>query len=649
MKVGSPERTPDPRRALQEHFGFSAFREGQQEVVSLLLEGHSVLAILPTGGGKSLCYQLPALLLPGLTVVVSPLLALMKDQVDGLQARGIPAARLDSSLSPEEVMAVWQALEEGGLRLLYVAPERLGNASFRERLAGKHVSLLAIDEAHCVSEWGHNFRPDYLKLGRWAKRGKVDRVLALTATATPSVAREVRKAFGIRKAEQVQTSFRQANLSFGVTPCETGERLERLAERLERLEGPAVVYVTLQRTAEEVAHQLRAKQFKARAYHAGMRAEDRAELQEAFLGNEVRIMVATIAFGMGIDKPDIRAVFHYNLPKTLENYVQECGRAGRDGEMARCELFACGDDRRVLENFIHADTPSPKALEQLLRTLLRSEKWFHISLYELSHSLDLRPTVIETVIAYLERRGLLESKGSFWKEYRLRPLSSVEKMVAGRSGQEARLVRRLFELGETARTWTTIEVEEVASGLNLSPSRLRALVTSLQESGEVAWQQRGFRKEFLRRGEVENWGHLLTDFRERFSQREEREESRFQRVVDYAESRACLVKQLLAYFGERGAKACGTCSSCLGERKGPRRLPTSPTQEISQDLRRRMTALVEENLAPLRTGRQLARFLAGISSPATTRTRLSHHDLFGSLSELGFREILAEAEGLVGS
>src|SRR4051812_34041182 len=324
---------------LSAPFGFDAFRPGQQRVVEALLAGRSALAVFPTGGGKSLCYQLPSLLLDGVTVVVSPLIALMKDQIDFLAAHGVDAARLDSSLGPDEVREVAARLRAGSLKLLYVSPERFNNERFLAQLAGTRIALFAVDEAHCISEWGHNFRPDYLKLAQRARELDAERVLALTATATPAVVADICAGFGIDEADSVVTGFYRPNLTLLTTPAPAAERDRMLLDRLrERPPGPTIVYVTLQRTALRVASLLAAAGLPARPYHAGMASEERVAVQEWWTGSDRAVVVATIAFGMGIDKADVRYVYHYNLPKGLESYSQEIGRAGRDGEPSTCEL-----------------------------------------------------------------------------------------------------------------------------------------------------------------------------------------------------------------------------------------------------------------------------------------------------------------------
>src|SRR5215210_6830163 len=292
-----------PLEVLAARFGFESFRPGQAQVVDALLAGRSALAVFPTGAGKSLCYQLPALLLDGTTIVVSPLIALMKDQIDFLRRSGIEAARLDSSLDAAEQREIFERLRSGALKLLYVAPERFNNERFLAQLARTRISLFAVDEAHCISEWGHNFRPDYLKLAERALGLAAERVLALTATATPAVVADIRAGFGIEEADAVVTGFYRPNLTLLTTPVTARERDERLLERLrERPPGSTIVYVTLQRTSLRIAELLAEAALPARPYHAGMGAEDRVAVQEWWAASGHAIVVATIAFGMGIDK-----------------------------------------------------------------------------------------------------------------------------------------------------------------------------------------------------------------------------------------------------------------------------------------------------------------------------------------------------------
>lgn len=281
---------------LLKHFGFDQFRPGQDRVIQSLLDGRSALAVFPTGAGKSLCYQLPALAFEGITLVVSPLIALMKDQIDFLTARGIAAARLDSSLGLDETRAIADKLASGALKLLYVAPERFNNERFLAQIGRAKLSMLAIDEAHCISEWGHNFRPDYLKIADFAKSLGAERVLALTATATPSVVADIRKAFDIADDDAVVTGFYRPNLRLATTPVTAEKRDAVLLERLQkRPPGPTIVYVTLQKTAERIAKMLSGAGLPAEAYHAGMESDERSAIQERWMASDKGIVVATIA------------------------------------------------------------------------------------------------------------------------------------------------------------------------------------------------------------------------------------------------------------------------------------------------------------------------------------------------------------------
>jgi len=335
------------------------------------------------------------LTLPGLTLVVSPLIALMKDQIDRLKARAIAAERLDSTLGAAELAAVMSAVRGGQVKLLYVAPERFNNERFRAAIRRVRVSLFAVDEAHCISEWGHNFRPDFLKLARFAKQCRAERVLALTATATPQVIADVCRGLDIAPGFAVRTGFYRPNLTLLMTPITAVDRDTTLLDRLRsRPAGPAIVYVTLQRTAKEVAMQLAEAGFPARPYHAGMEDDERAAVQEGFAASERAIVVATIAFGMGIDKANIRYVYHYNLPKSLENLSQEIGRAGRDGLPSTCETFVCPGDLNALENFAYGDTPGPESVRGFVREVFALGEEFDVSLYDVSAAHDIRQLVV---------------------------------------------------------------------------------------------------------------------------------------------------------------------------------------------------------------------------------------------------------------
>jgi ATP-dependent DNA helicase RecQ len=636
---------------LRAQFGHAAFRPGQEQVMQTLLEGRSALALFPTSAGKSLCYQLPALLMEGVTLVISPLIALMKDQVQALQARGIAAARLDSSLSADEARQVYDDLRTGTLKLLYIAPERLMNEAFVERLKRLRIAMMAVDEAHCISEWGHNFRPEYLRLAHVAKELNIHPVLALTATATPSVAKDIRNAFDISQGDHVQTSFHRANLHYRITPCAADKRKAYLTKVLLKRKVPSIVYVTLQHTAEEVATHLQKSGVNALAYHAGLPDEQRHEAQDRFMSGEVDVIVATIAFGMGIDKSDIRAVYHYNLPKTLENYMQETGRAGRDGKVSVCELLACGDDCIVLENFTFGDTPTPQALRQLIDHLLRQGEEFDFSLYELSGSTDIRPLVIETVLTNLELRGIVRPLGSFYSTYQYQFVQPESRILAGHKPERQAFLRRFFSCGRRGPKWTTVNPDEAAVEMGEPRERILKALTWLQESGDITLKPSGSRQRYRLCADAaqRDPNVIAQQMQDLFAHRETRDIARLRQVLELAGHRGCLVRWLLRYFGEELEADCGTCTSCKEKAEGmdgseARAIPLSARPAITTEHVATIRELLNGRPTSLRTPRQLTRFLCGITSPATTREKLTKHDAFGMLERVTFADVMTQAE-----
>ena len=641
--------TPTPATAaardiLAERFGFDSFRPGQQHVVESLLAGRSALAVFPTGAGKSLCYQLPALMLDGVTVVVSPLIALMKDQIDFLTAQGIDAARLDSSLGLDEARGVSDRLRAGTLKLLYVAPERFNNERFLAQLEQTKIALFAVDEAHCISEWGHNFRPDYLKLATRARELGAERVLALTATATPAVVDDIRAGFGIDDADAIVTGFYRPNLTMLATPVRASERDQQLIDRLrERPPGSTIVYVTLQRTALRVAALLAAAGLPARAYHAGMNADDRVDVQEWWTGSDRNIVVATIAFGMGIDKADVRYVYHLNLPKGLESYSQEIGRAGRDGIPSICELFACADDVPTLENFAYGDTPTRDALAGLLAEVFAHDdgEQFAVAEYDLSSRHDVRPLVLKTILTYLELDGFLHQGTPFYAGYSLKPTTgSLEDVFASFDPERAAFLERVVATGKTGRIWTSVDPEAAAAALGEERERVIAALGYLEQQGLVELKPSEARQRYTLLSRPDAAADLLDRLVGRFEQREQAETTRIQRVVSLVTHDGCQVNELVAYFGEDRAEPCGHCSFCLtGE---ARQLPApEPSPEIDTLVDRgELGALAAMHPDALGAPRQRARFLCGLTSPATTRAKLTRGSLFGALAPLRFADVL---------
>ena len=449
------------QKLLTETFGYEAFRHEQEGAIGRILAGANALTVFPTGAGKSLLpglpssppmspfewspdkSQIPAIAFEkldledksrppgehGVTIVVSPLIALMKDQVDALQQRNVPADCIDSTKTWEQQQQTHAALREGKLRILYCAPERLNNEGFvatMQHVRGG-VRLLAVDEAHCVSEWGHSFRPEYLKVARFADEIKAERIICLTATATPKVIEDICSAFKILPEGVFRTSAYRPNLNLYAQAVTTKQdKYPLIFQFLSANPGPTLVYVTLQKQSEVLAADLRDQGFDAVAFHAGIKTDDKIKVQDNFLANRVRIVVATIAFGMGIDKPDIRNILHFDLSSTVEEYCQQVGRAGRDEKPSNCMFYICPDDWYIRENFARGDLPSPNSLRGLMLDIFSDENAVKPvgESFKTNHSIqgrnfDIRANPLATIYAALELRfGLIRAITPEYSEYK---------------------------------------------------------------------------------------------------------------------------------------------------------------------------------------------------------------------------------------
>ena len=410
----------DLQAALKEHFGFPSFLPGQEETIRHTLDGDDAIVIMPTGKGKSLCYQLTALLLEGVTVVVSPLIALMKDQVDGLVARGLPATFINSSLTWHEMSHRIRELERGSYKLVYVAPERFRSRRFLEVLENCRVSLVAVDEAHCISHWGHDFRPEYLRLGTVLTRFPQARAMALTATATPYVREDIVQQLGLGREGRSEPrllvfGLDRPNLRLVVSRTANHQaKLDRVIEILDEWES-GIVYCATRKQAEKVHSLLRDAGRKAGLYHAGLRDRERLAIQDRFMGKEVPVVVATNAFGMGVDRTDLRFVVHWDLPGSVEAYYQEIGRAGRDGSPALCELLYNYADVRTQEFFLDAANPEPFLLERTWRVLRRTcspeePRIQPLPAWTREISSDASDLSIRTLFSLLERSQLIRQE-----------------------------------------------------------------------------------------------------------------------------------------------------------------------------------------------------------------------------------------------
>ena len=672
------EKVVDPlgraRTALKETFGFESFREGQARAIEAIVSGRDVLVIMPTGSGKSLCYQIPALVLPGITLVVSPLIALMKDQVDALSLRGVPVSFINSSLSAEEQWTRLQELEQGRYKLVYVAPERFRSRAFRAALDQIPVSLLAIDEAHCISQWGHDFRPDYRRLKAVRSRiGQVP-VIALTATATPDVRQDVIRELEMTDALEIVTGFDRPNLEFEVSKARSradkAEALQDLVRDVTRRFADAgspagIIYTGTRKRTEEVAEMLNSMDGgtssagpHCRAYHAGLEPNERRAVQEDFMQGRLPWVAATNAFGMGVDKSDIRFVVHYDLPGSVEAYYQEVGRAGRDGQPARCVLLFAEGDRRLQEFFIEGSNPDRRTIRAvyeflfclgenpIFRTLVDLEATFQSSGFSPCDN----PLVFRSSVAILERAGALERLDHFdnlaevtpnavpWPPNPYPARASVKHSVYDALG-------RVFHRSEGEPS--SVSLERWAQELSLSVESLRRALAQLAADGAIRYLP-PFRGRAIRLppGPVSP-AEMGIDF-EALRRRRERDFERLEEVLRFARSRRCRRDAILRYFGEPiPQKPCGRCDRCGTTVGGA--LPPRPLQASEAIVVRKILSGVARARGRCGRGRVID-MLRGSKSQGVVELGLHNLSTYGILQEQsrrGLEEIFdqLEAEG----
>jgi ATP-dependent DNA helicase RecQ len=636
------------KKLLQKYFGFNTFLKGQEDVIHKVLDHQSAAAIFPTGAGKSLCYQLPAMVLPGMTLVVSPLLSLMKDQLDFLQANNIPAARLDSTLAKNEYNAILESAKNGELKILMIAVERFKNERFRSHLQKMNVSLLVVDEAHCISEWGHNFRPEYLKLPAYQKEFGINQTLLLTATATTRVRDDMCAKFNILKDNVFVTGFYRDNLFLQITPTGNSEKKNQLLQRIQKTpQEPTIVYVTLQKTAEDVAAFLCANNINAHPYHAGMENENREQIQNKFMDGTLACIVATIAFGMGIDKKDIRRIIHYDLPKSIENYSQEIGRSGRDGRPALCEVLANRDSLHILENFVYGDTPEKNSILHLLRGIKENKGFvWEIKTTTLANELNIRILPLKTLLVYLAMEEIIRPKFTYFEEYSFKYKTEPTTILNRFEGERKQFVTAVLNHCHTKKIWTAVDIPAILDSYDTDRQRILAALEYFEEKNWIDLQSRQAVDVYDILTQAFNIDEMAEKMYALFKKKERLEIQRIHKMVDFFESDACISKQLAGYFGEHLAKErCGHCSFC---QSGKAVLQTTtelaPLSQFEfKTIAAEFTQAVGEQFSEV----NLTKFLCGIYTPVFTKLKIKRLPYFGILESYPFLEVknwIARAE-----
>lgn len=631
------------QQQLNQIFGFDSFRAGQEQTINTIMAGSSAAAIFPTGSGKSLCYQLPAVLLPNLTVVVSPLLALMKDQLAFLARKGIPSASIDSTLTRNDTQDVMQGIRQGQIKILMISVERFKNERFREFLRTVPISLLVVDEAHCISEWGHNFRPDYLQLPHYAAQFNINQTLLLTATATPQVIADMQNKFNIAKENVVLTGFYRSNLYLAVEPVTSQTKKAALLHWVGQFKGlSGIIYVTLQHSAQDVANYLQQQGIDAKAYHAGMDNDKRKAIQQSFMDGQTHCIVATIAFGMGIDKSNIRYVIHYDLPKSIENYSQEIGRAGRDGQPSKCVVLANADNLNVLENFVYGDTPELSGityvLEQIKADVDTTGQW-EMRITPLSNASNIRQLPLKTLLVYLQLTGTIKPMYSYYADYRFKLMISDTDLINRFNGERQNFVRALLSTSHKAKTWYTIDFDKLYQQYGGERARAITALDYFNEKQLIELESKQMTDVYRVLQPNFDTTTVANDLYHHFATKEQSEVERIHNMLSFFQSQQCLSQCLSNHFGDTKLNnPCGHCSVCAGF---VAQLPSQPP----------LPPLAHNNIqiwcdefraqCPIPvTNALLARFLCGLSVPIFTKMKARKLPGFAALEPYRYEDVL---------
>lgn len=566
----------NPLDILKKYWGYEGFRPLQHDIIQSVLEGVDTLALMPTGGGKSICFQVPALCRPGICIVISPLIALMKDQVEQLRKRSIAAEAIYSGMHPKEIDRILDNCVYGAVKLLYLSPERLGTDMAQERIAKMQVNLIAVDESHCISQWGYDFRPSYLQIAGFRSLAPHAPVLALTATATTEVVQDIQNKLAFANGKVFQKSFARPNLAYMVIKEEG--KAERLIQILKKVKGSSVIYVRNRKKTRETAILLQRNGIAADYYHAGLNAEDRSRRQEAWMQNKIAAIVSTNAFGMGIDKPDVRVVVHLDLPDSLEAYFQEAGRAGRDGQKAYAVLLYNESDKSNLLYQFETTFPDIHEIRAVYRAL---GSYFQLALgagkgqtydFNLTHFADtfqMQPNKVFHALKILEQSGWLVVSEAVYSPAGIQILADKQSLYDFqlREPRFDPLVKAILRTCQgVLHSKVSLKETQLAKFLKTDPKTIKNALIHLHAQGILEYHPQKEEPQLFFMQERVQAEHLTID-QAQYQFRKQRQQFRIQQAIRYAESDRCRNVLLLQYFGESQAKNCGVCDICMQEKK----------------------------------------------------------------------------------
>ena len=611
-----------PHQVLKDVWGYSDFRPMQLDIVEATLAGQDTLALLPTGGGKSICFQVPGLVREGITIVVSPLIALMKDQVEQLKRRGVQAAAVYSGMTRREIDITLDNAVYGNLKFLYVSPERLQSELLRERAKRMKVALLAIDEAHCISQWGYDFRPPYLKIPDFREIIPGVNVIAVTASATPQVQQDIQEKLGFGKNRGFfQKSFARPNLSYSVR--EVDDKGNKLLEILQKVPGTSVVYVRSRKRTEDISRWLQGRGISADFYHAGLTGEERSRKQEAWIGNRTRVMVATNAFGMGIDKPDVRTVVHLDLPDHLEAYYQEAGRGGRDEEKAFAVMLYNQADVESLRRRVQKAYPSPEYIRKVYQALANFYKIavgshvlssFTFDIEDFAQRYQLKPGDVFMALKRLEDAGIIQVSESFHQPskvfFAVNPRQLYEFEIAEAAFEP--LLKALLRQygGELFANFLSISESKLASELKRPVNEIIRQLQALHQREILVYDPRKEKPQLTFITTRYDASHLPLDVKW-LEERRQHDTEKMVAMIHYTEHRnRCRTQLILEYFGEVSTERCQVCDWCVAQKR-----QDQPSPEASQQV---LAALAQLPQTPADLAQQLR------LAPDTVSTVLKH-------------------------